>query len=227
MGAVGLGPLPGRVVRAGLGGVAEKVLDPLLGSIFSLGSLTLAEGGSFRASRLSATAPRISELGPLPAITKNNSRMRGRGAEFLECTWEWEELPSAPNASFAICVETSRWELGGGDCWSCPSLDSPSLRAIVACAFLPGEWHLFRSLVATGSSSATSAFFPLLSRFSGRRVFDVAGVSLEHYTGKTEDPLVPNEFSLLTGGKTLAPPPELGLNFPNPKRMPRPTFRIL
>ncbi len=86
VGAVGLGPLPGRVVRAGLGGVAEKVLDPLLGSIFSLGSLTLAEGGSFRASRLSAAAPRIFELGPLPAITKNNSRMRGRGAEFLECT---------------------------------------------------------------------------------------------------------------------------------------------
>ncbi len=44
MGAIVLGPLPGRVVRGGLGGVAEKVFDLLLDSVLSLGSLSLVVG---------------------------------------------------------------------------------------------------------------------------------------------------------------------------------------
>ncbi len=227
VGAVDPGLVPGRVVKAGLGGVAEKVLDPLLGSVISLGSLSLAAGGSFRASCLSAITPGISELGPLLATTENNSRMRGTGAEFLESTLGWEELPSAPAASFAICVETSRWEFGGGDRWKHLSLDSPSLRTSVACTLLHGDRHPFRSLVVAGSSNATSAFFPLLSKLPEGRVFGAAGALLEHSARETEDPFVPKEFSLLTGRKTLTPPPKLGLNFPNLKRMPRPAFRIL
>jgi len=42
MGAVVPGPLLGRVIRAGLGGVVEKVFNLLLDSVFLLGSSFLA-----------------------------------------------------------------------------------------------------------------------------------------------------------------------------------------
>jgi hypothetical protein len=71
------------VIRAGLGGVAEKVFDLLLDSILSLGSFLLATKKSSLASHLSAVTPRFSKLGPLPATTENSAEMRGRGREFF------------------------------------------------------------------------------------------------------------------------------------------------
>jgi hypothetical protein len=227
VGVVDPGPLPERIVRARLVGVAKKVLDPLLGAVLSLESLILAAGSSFFASRPSAAAPRISKLVPLPVTTGNNSGMQGRGAEFLGSTWDLEELLGAPTASLAICIRTFQWELGGGDRWRRPSLDSPPLRAVVVNALLPGDRHPFKLLVAARSSNAVSVIFPSLSRLSGRRMLGAAGASLEQCARETKDPLVPNEFSLLTGGKALAPPPGLGWNFPNPKGTLCPAFRIL
>jgi len=84
VGAVVPGRLPGRVIRAGLGGVAEKVFDLLLDSILSLGSFSLAVERSSLASRLSTVVPQFSKLGPWPATTENSFEMRGRGREFLE-----------------------------------------------------------------------------------------------------------------------------------------------
>jgi hypothetical protein len=83
MGAVVPGPLPGRVIRAGLGGVVEKVFNLLLDSVFLLGSSFLAAKRPSCASRLLGTTPKFTELGPWPTTTKNSSEMRGRGREFF------------------------------------------------------------------------------------------------------------------------------------------------
>ncbi len=83
MGVVVPGPLPGRVIRARLGGVAKKVFDLLLDSVLSLGSFSLAAERSSLAAGLSTIALRFSELGPWPTITENNSKMWGRGREFF------------------------------------------------------------------------------------------------------------------------------------------------
>jgi hypothetical protein len=103
------------VVRAGLGGVAEKVFDFLLESILSLGSFSLATGSFPLASHLLVAAPRISKLDPFLATIENSSEKRGRGIEFFGSTWDWEELLVAPATPFANCVETSRWKIGEGD----------------------------------------------------------------------------------------------------------------
>jgi hypothetical protein len=76
MGVVVPGPLPGCVIRTGLGGVAEKVFNLLLDLVFSLGSFPLVAERSSFATDLSATTPKFSKLGPWPATTKNNSEMR-------------------------------------------------------------------------------------------------------------------------------------------------------
>jgi hypothetical protein len=104
---------------------------------------------------------------------------------------------------------------------------------VVACASLLGDWHLSDSLNAAGSADACPVFFPFpLSKLFGRRVLGAEGASQEPCAGGSEDPLVADETSLLAGRKTLAPPPlpEFGLlflNFPSPKRMSHPAFRIL
>jgi len=71
------------VIKAGLGGVAEKVFNLLLDSVLSLGSSSQAAERSSLASRLSAAAPRFFEFGPCPTTTENSSEMRGRGVEFF------------------------------------------------------------------------------------------------------------------------------------------------
>ncbi len=83
MGVVIPGLLPGRMIKARLGRVAEKVFDLLLDLILSLGSFSLAVERSFFATHLSAAAPRFSELGLWPTTTENSFEMRGRGREFF------------------------------------------------------------------------------------------------------------------------------------------------
>jgi hypothetical protein len=83
VGAVVPGPLLGRVIRAGLGGVVKKVFAFLLDSIISLGSFSPTAKRSSFASRLSAIAPQYSKFGPWPTTTENSSEMRGRGREFF------------------------------------------------------------------------------------------------------------------------------------------------
>jgi len=103
---------------------------------------------------------------------------------------------------------------------------------VVGCASLLGDWHLFDSLGAARSVDACPTFFPfLLGKLSGRRVLNATGALQEPCSGGLEDPLVADETSLLAEEKTLAPPSlELGLlllNFPSPKRAPRPDFYIM
>jgi hypothetical protein len=86
VGAVVPGPLPRRVIKVRLGGVAEKVSDLFLGSVFYLGAFPWAAERSSLATSLSAAAPGYSELGPCPTTTENNSEMRGKGRELLEST---------------------------------------------------------------------------------------------------------------------------------------------
>jgi hypothetical protein len=98
---------------------------------------------------------------------------------------------------------------------------------------LLGDWHISDLLNAAGSVGACPAFFPFsLSELSRRRMFGAAGTSQEPCAGGSEDRLIANETSLLAKWEALAPssPPEFSLlllNFPNPKRAPRPAFFIL
>ncbi len=83
MRAVVLGPLLGHVIRAGLGGVTEKVFDLLLDLVHSLESFPLVAERSFLAIGFSAIVPKFFELSPWPATIKNSFEMRGRGREFF------------------------------------------------------------------------------------------------------------------------------------------------
>jgi hypothetical protein len=135
-------------------------------------------------------------------------------------------MPGAPVASFANCREALRWRLGRDDRCGHSSLSSPLLQVVmITYAFPPGGCHLCTSLVTAESSGVAFAFFLLLSRFFGGKELDATRASLEHRIGRIEKLSVPNLFSLLSGGKTLAPSPKLGLNFP--KRTLRPAFRTL
>ncbi len=78
MGAIVPGPLLGRVIRAGLGGVPLKVFDPLPESVLPFESFPSATESCSLVAYLAAVAPRISELSPWPAASKYNSTKWGR-----------------------------------------------------------------------------------------------------------------------------------------------------
>lgn len=178
VGVIGPGPLLGCALRAGLGGVCEVESEPLLGPDLLLGPFSLATGEASFAANLLAAAPKSSKFVPCPTITEKGFEMREKGGEFFEGTWCWRELPEAIAAPVANGVETSGWQVGGGIQWSLPSLGSPSLRALAACATLLGAHPSPPSLGATLSVAvAPAVFLSVLSQFPRGRELGAMGAS--------------------------------------------------
>jgi hypothetical protein len=81
-GEVFLSPLPGCVIRVGLGGAVVGVLGFLFGallSFFSFESFTLAADVSSLVTYLVAVAPKHSCSDLCPIIAEKDSELRGRG----------------------------------------------------------------------------------------------------------------------------------------------------
>ncbi len=77
------GPLPGCVIRVGLGGPVAEVVGFFFITLLSFGSFALAVERSSLATCLATMAPKLSKPDPCPAITEIKSEMRGRGGVFF------------------------------------------------------------------------------------------------------------------------------------------------
>ncbi len=104
-GEVVLGPLPGCVIKVGLGGAVAEVVSFFLVTLLSFGSFALVAERSSLATCLAAAVPKFFEPDPCPTITEVKYEMQGRGEVFFGGTWVGENLPDASVALVVVCVE--------------------------------------------------------------------------------------------------------------------------
>jgi hypothetical protein len=132
-------PLPGRMVRVGLGMAFAEVAGIWLGAFLASGSFALAADASSLPTCLAAVPPKLPWPNLCPTLTKAISEMRGRGEKNFWGTWEKGGLPASSVTLVVIRSELSRGLIVVGDRWRRPSSDPPSLHAKAACADLLGS----------------------------------------------------------------------------------------